>query len=134
MKNPHFTATATLILLVFSTLFTVAQDAGTLSADRKIEFPDIAGYQTLKCDFHMHTVLSDGSVWPNIRVQEAIRDGLDAISITDHIEYQPHIDDIPHPDRNRGHEIATDVARNSNTSNEKLIFIVLGLREYPYKL
>ena len=77
---------------------------------RVIEFPDIPGYQTLKCDFHIHTVFSDGSVWPNIRVQEAIRDGLDAISLTEHIEYQPHIDDIPHPDRNRSYEIALDEA------------------------
>ena len=44
-----------------------------------IEFPDVPGYLTLKCDLHMHTVFSDGSVWPNIRVQEALRDGLDAI-------------------------------------------------------
>ncbi|MEM8487238.1 MAG: Sb-PDE family phosphodiesterase [Bacteroidota bacterium] len=77
---------------------------------RVITFPDIPGYQTLLCDFHIHTVFSDGSVWPNIRVQEAIRDGLDAISLTEHLEYQPHINDIPHPDRNRSHHIATEVA------------------------
>lgn len=69
--------------------------------NRPIQFPDIPGYQTLKCDFHQHTVFSNGSVWPNIRVQEAVKDGLDAISITDHLEYQPHEDDIPHPDLNR---------------------------------
>ncbi len=83
-------------------------------AQRIIEFPDIPGYLTLKCDFHMHSVFSDGSVWPNIRVQEAIRDGLDAISLTEHIEYQPHEDDIPHPDRNRAHEIAVEAAGNSD--------------------
>ncbi len=55
----------------------------------------------------MHTVFSDGSVWPNIRVQEALRDGLDAIATTEHLEYQPHRDDIPHPDRNRAWEIAS---------------------------
>ncbi|MDX1741461.1 MAG: Sb-PDE family phosphodiesterase, partial [Rhodothermales bacterium] len=81
--------------------------------DRVIRFPDVAGYHTLLCDLHMHTVFSDGSVWPNIRVQEAIRDGLDAISVTDHIEYQPHRDDIPHPDRNRSHEIADAEATGS---------------------
>lgn len=52
--------------------------------------PDLPGYQTLKCDFHMHTVFSDGQVWPPLRVLEAWRDGLDAIAITDHIDYQPH--------------------------------------------
>jgi len=74
--------------------------------NRKIEFPNIPGYRTLKCDFHMHTVFSDGNVWPSIRTQEAVKDGLDAISLTEHLEYQPHKDDIPHPDRNRAHNIA----------------------------
>ena len=81
---------------------------------RVIIFPDIPTYQTLLCDFHIHTVFSDGSVWPNIRVQEAIRDGLDAISLTEHLEYQPHADDIPHPDRNRSHHIATEVAEGQD--------------------
>lgn len=81
---------------------------------RAIEFPDIPGYMTLKCDLHMHTVLSDGSVWTDIRVQEALRDGLDAISITDHIEYQPHQEDIPHPDRNRSFELAKRAARGTD--------------------
>lgn len=78
---------------------------------RAIEFPDIPGYQTLKCDFHIHTVFSDGSVWPNIRIDEAVKDGLDAISLTEHLEYQPHGEDIPHPDRNRSFEIAVEAAR-----------------------
>lgn len=55
----------------------------------KINIPNILGYKTLKCDFHLHTVFSDGQVWPTVRVEEAWRDGLDAISITDHIEYRP---------------------------------------------
>ncbi|MHC4744214.1 MAG: Sb-PDE family phosphodiesterase [Planctomycetota bacterium] len=71
----------------------------------KINFPDILGYKTLKCDFHMHTVFSDGSVWPTVRVDEAAREGLDVVSITDHIEYQPHKDDVP-TNHNRPFEIA----------------------------
>ena len=43
-------------------------------SNRKIEFPDLPGYKTLVCDLHMHSVFSDGSVWPDIRVQEAIRE------------------------------------------------------------
>ena len=58
-------------------------------------FPDIPGFKTLKCDFHMHTVFSDGNVWPTVRVDEAVREGLDVIAITDHIEYQPHRLDVP---------------------------------------
>ena len=62
---------------------------------RVIKIPDIPGYLTLKCDFHMHTVFSDGEVWPTVRVAEAWQEGLDAIAITDHIEYHPHKDDLP---------------------------------------
>ncbi len=70
-----------------------------------IRIPDIPGFVTLACDFHAHTVFSDGSVWPDVRVEEAWRDGLDAIAITDHIEYQPHKDDLP-VKHNRSYEIA----------------------------
>jgi len=52
----------------------------------KIAIPDLKGFVTLKCDFHMHTMFSDGTVWPTVRVDEAYRDGLDAIAITDHLE------------------------------------------------
>jgi len=80
---------------------------------RKIEFPDIPGYKTLKTDLHQHTALSDGNVWPPIRVQEAARDGLDAISLTEHLEYQPHKKDIPHPDRNRAYQIANPMGKKN---------------------
>ena len=72
---------------------------------RPVRLPDIPGYQTLKCDLHIHTVFSDGSVWPNVRSEEAWREGLDAIAITDHIEYQPHAADLP-TRHNRAFEIA----------------------------
>ncbi len=82
----------------------------SFSQNRKeIQLPDIPGFITLKCDFHMHTVFSDGDVWPTVRVQEAWRDGLDAISITDHIEYRPHSQDIE-ADLNRSFEIAKPLA------------------------
>lgn len=61
----------------------------------EIQIPDILGFKTLKCDFHMHTVFSDGLVWPTVRVSEAYSQGLDAIAITDHIEYRPHKNDMP---------------------------------------
>ncbi len=75
-----------------------------------INIPEISGYQTLKCDFHMHTVFSDGTVWPTVRVQEAWEEGLDAISITDHIEYLPHSKDIV-SDHNRSYEIALPISK-----------------------
>jgi 3',5'-nucleoside bisphosphate phosphatase len=52
--------------------------------------PALPGHVTLKAEFHIHTVFSDGFVWPTVRVQEAWRDGLDVLSITDHLEYQRH--------------------------------------------
>ena len=100
--------------IALSFLFAATATAQHTHEARLIEFPDIPGYQTLKCDFHIHTVFSDGSVWPNIRVQEAIRDGLDAISLTEHLEYQPHADDIPHPDRNRSYQIALEEAADND--------------------
>ncbi len=80
------------------------------SHERTIDFPDVPGYETLKVDLHIHTVFSDGDVWPTVRVEEAVRDGLDAVAMTDHLEYQPHQDDIPHPNRNRSFEIAQAAA------------------------
>lgn len=71
--------------------------------------PDLPGYKTLKCDFHMHTVFSDGQVWPTVRVQEAWRDGLDAIALTDHIDYQPHAQDV-RSDPARPHALARALA------------------------
>ncbi len=95
-----------LALLIYCCGIVSAQDL-----DRKIEFPNIDNYLTLKCDLHIHTVFSDGLVWPSIRVDEAVRDGLDAISLTEHLEYQPRKDDIPHPDRNRSYHIAVKEAK-----------------------
>jgi hypothetical protein len=70
-----------------------------------IHIPDIPGLVTLKCDFHIHTVFSDGLVWPSVRSEEAWRQGLDAVAITDHIEYQPHKADVS-TNHNRSYEIA----------------------------
>ncbi|MFT4676870.1 MAG: hypothetical protein ACI831_000863 [Candidatus Azotimanducaceae bacterium] len=88
------------------------------ASDREIHFPDVDGYQTLVLDLHTHSVFSDGHVWPTIRIAEAERDGLDGIAITEHLEWQPHIMDIPHPDRNRSFEEASLAA-------EKLDLLVI---------
>lgn len=77
---------------------------GTADAARQITFPDTAEHRTLVVDLHTHTVFSDGHVWPKIRVEEAMKDGLDALAVTEHLEWQPHRFDIPHPDRNRAFE------------------------------
>jgi len=104
-----------LLLLCATTFFVSAysQETRKIEGTRAIEFPDIPGYVTLKCDLHMHTVFSDGSLWPSVRVREALMDGLDAISITDHLEYQPKQKDIPHEDRNRGYTLALEAAKET---------------------
>ena len=97
-------------LIIFA-LFLVSNRAQA-QEHRAIEFPDIPGFYTLACDLHMHTVFSDGSVWPNIRVEEAHRDELDAIAVTEHLEYLPHRADLPFPDRNRAFEVAKAANRD----------------------
>lgn len=60
-----------------------------LAQGKLIRTGEVPGFVTLKCDLHSHTVFSDGEVWPSLRVREAVQDGLDAIAITDHLEYHP---------------------------------------------
>jgi hypothetical protein len=67
----------------------------SVAQGRLVHTGEVPGYVTLKCDFHIHTVFSDGDVWPGVRLDEAEREGLDAIAITDHIEYQPKKEYIP---------------------------------------
>lgn len=110
-----------LLLLLFCSLYgnIHAQESGTIVMDevermrvrREIVLPDISGYKTLKCDFHIHTVFSDGIVWPTLRVDEAWEDGLDAIAITDHIEGHPK--KLP-GQKHLAYEIALPVARAKN--------------------
>jgi hypothetical protein len=103
MKTKSFLKIAGLILICLL--------AGTVRADGQRYFPDLPEYKTLVCDFHTHTVFSDGLVWPTVRVDEALRENLDALAITDHIEYQPHKDDIP-TKHGRSYEIAVERAKD----------------------
>lgn len=75
-----------------------------------LKLPSIPGYQLLKCDFHMHTVFSDGMVWPTTRVIEAYQEGLDAIALTEHIEYRPKAEDFTSKDHLRSFQIAEKTA------------------------
>jgi len=84
-----------------------------LHARKEIKIPDILGYTTLKCDLHMHTVFSDGIVWPTYRIDEAWEEGLDAIAISDHIENQP-VKKYITGDHNVPYEIALEEALEKN--------------------
>ncbi len=105
----------TLFLFLFSVLSLQAQlrnndvykvtEMQNSHVRNEIRIPNFNGYKTLKCDFHIHTVFSDGKVWPDIRVTEAWQEGLDAIAITDHIEYRPY-KEIVKGDLNEPYKIA----------------------------
>ena len=86
----------------------LAAPASVAAQERAIEFPDVDGYRTLAVDLHTHSVFSDGMVWPIIRMQESERDGLALMAVTEHLEYQPRREDIPHPDRNRSYVVASE--------------------------
>ena len=60
--------------VVFTVALVLLNGLATASAQvrHEIHFPDLPGYQTLKCDFHTHTVFSDGAVWPTVCVDEAL--------------------------------------------------------------
>jgi len=115
------TAILTSLLLLGTTSLFSQTNQGVITLDEFrlpnkrdiIHIPNVNGFQVLKCDFHMHTVFTDGHVWPNVRVQEAWKEGLDAISITEHMEYQPHKDDV-NTDHNRSHDLAVELAKENN--------------------
>lgn len=102
----------------------------------EIRIPDFDGYKILKCDFHIHTVFSDGKVWPDVRVKEAWQEGLDAIAITDHIEYRPN-KEILKGDLNESYRIAkkagdaigfiviagTEITRNKPLGHLNALFV-----------
>jgi hypothetical protein len=108
-------------LLISFSLVNAQSDNGVMRMDefrrpkkrQIIQIPDVGGFKTLKCDFHMHTIFSDGLVWPTVRVQEAWQEGLDVMAITDHIEYSPHSADV-NVNHNRPWELGKDVAAENN--------------------
>ena len=100
----------------FISLFLAAYIALPLFAQvrGKIAIPDLKDYVTLKCDFHIHTVFSDGTVWPTVRIDEAYREGLDAISITEHLENRSYLQNIERRTNlsfaSMSHHISYDIA------------------------
>jgi 3',5'-nucleoside bisphosphate phosphatase len=101
-------------ICAFTIVVSAQESTHSHALGTSLQFPNIMGYQTLKCDLHQHTVFSDGDVWPSIRVRESLMDNLDAISLTEHLEYQPHLGDIPNKDRNRSYQIALKEAKDHN--------------------
>ena len=110
-----------LLLIAVSALFLKAQNLNrqvftTMEQQnprRLLQVPDIDGFITLKGDFHMHTVFSDGSVWPENRIDEAWSDGLDVIAITDHDVYHPNKEYLRW-DNNTPFQIVSEYAKKKN--------------------
>ena len=103
-----------------------AAQARDVRVRRPHGFPNVPGFLTLQCDFHTHTVFSDGQVWPDTRSEEAWREGYDAIAITDHIEYKPHRKDL-----STNHERPWEIAA---PHGEKLGLIVVRGSEITRKM
>lgn len=101
------------VLAMFAACFAGAHE-GEPNPNRRIVFPDANGFVTVACDLHTHSVFSDGAVWPSIRVEEAVKDELDCLSSTEHIEHQPHKVDLPNRDRNRANQLTAENAQNTD--------------------
>lgn len=75
-----------------------------------LNIPDIPGYLTLKCDFHLHTVFADAQVSPAGRVQESWYEGMDVIAMTEHVGVHKN-KGIHLEDQNLPYELAAAEAR-----------------------
>jgi 3',5'-nucleoside bisphosphate phosphatase len=114
------------LALAVAAVAAVSVEAQEVRVRRPLRIPDVPGFFTLRCDFHTHTVFSDGKVWPDIRAEEAWREGYDALAITDHVEYQPHRKDLP-----TNHERPWEIAA---AHGEKLGVIVIRGSEITRKM
>ena len=113
----------------YISLFLVVCISLPLFAQRgKIDVPDLKGYVTLKCDFHMHSIFYDGTVWPTVRVDEAFREGLDAISLTEHLEGRRYPQEIEKRAnlsfKGMSHSISYDIAEPY--ARERDIILIRG--------
>ena len=103
------------------------------------EIPNLDGFLTLKGDFHIHTVFSDGEATPEERVDEAILDGLDIIAITDHIEYWVWVDekfgklrrDLGLPERSFSLNLSYEIAQRYVNKISSDLIVIRGAEIAP---
>ncbi|MCH1602085.1 MAG: hypothetical protein L7S57_04495 [Luminiphilus sp.] len=111
-----------LLSVVVALTVVTLSDGVEATESRELRFPPLEdGRLVLSVDTHTHSVFSDGHVWPTVRVWEANKDRLDAMAITEHLEYQPNRDDIPHPDRNRAFELAVKENKRGRERTDLLL-------------
>ena len=115
-------------IFVFALLAVSAASWGQHAVRKPLNFPAVDGYQVVKADFHLHTVFSDGAVWPTERIAEAYHEGLDAVAITDHLEIQRHKADVATSNNlNRSYELASPAAARMGILNIKGTEITRGV-------
>lgn len=56
-------------------------------ARTELQFPKLGDYQVVTADFHIHTLYSEGTVMPSVRLYEAWSEGVDVVAFTDHAEF-----------------------------------------------
>ena len=118
-----FTTIFILSALFFSLTIYAHGSGGSFSknenGDRPITFPDTQQHKTLVTDLHTHSVFSDGHVWPNIRVGEALRDGLKQIFVLRKNGVEEGINEllpnvkIVFYDENKENEMISEIGRAS---------------------
>ena len=86
-------------------------------------FPRVGAYEVLKCDFHIHTLNSDGKRTSVERVDEAVANGYDAIAITDHGSFKSYEEALP-----RANELGLILIRGMETGlDEREHLVALNL-------
>ena len=106
---------------LFLLLFSCLCGHSIVWAQNKIVIPDTDKHVVLTGDMHIHTIFSDGNVWPTTRVEEAYAEGVEVICITDHLDHR-HKKLVNNGDFNGDRNYSYDVAAKLG---EKLGVIVI---------
>ena len=82
-----------------------------------------------KIDLHMHTTISDGKLMPKEIIDEAVKNGVTTMSITDHDSTEAYTSEIIQYAKNQGIQLIPGVEISTRTEKTKIH--VLG---YNYDL
>lgn len=99
---------------LFTLLSVLATSMAVAGAQNRVIIPDTDNHLVLTGDMHLHTIFSDGNVWPVTRVDEAVSEGVEVICITDHLDgrHQKLVNKgVFNSDRNYSYEVAAKYAR-----------------------
>ena len=97
-------------------IFMAASVLCTASAQNRIVIPDTQDYLVLTGDMHIHTIFSDGSVWPSTRIKECRAEGVEVLCLTDHMDGRHQRmarQGLFNSDRNTSNDLAAKAAEDS---------------------